>query len=351
MHPRNNRALFLTVSLFVFAVASAQTPSAGTPASNAAPPAVAGQSPAPQTQGPQTQGPQAQNDEEPVAVYRSGTELVNLPVSVLDKNGKLIPDIPESAFKVYENNLEQPIKSFRRGDVPVSIGIIIDNSGSMRDKRTRVAAAALALVTNSNPQDEEFIVDFNDDAYLDQPFTSDLNKLKTTLDRINPRGGTAMRDAISMSIDYMNQAATRSRKVLLVVTDGNDNTSNIGLEPLVRKAQASEVLIYCIGLLNEEEPADARSARKALKELADASGGQDYYPKDLTEVEKITPEVAHEIRNQYLLAYSPTNAALDGAYRQIRVKVVGYEKATIRTRSGYYAPGSGAQPTGAASFK
>jgi len=335
MHPRNNLALvFVAAPFFLLAAASAQTAPA---TSNAAPPQAA--------------NGQSQADEEPVAVYRSGTELVDLPVSVLDKNGKLIPDIPESAFKVYENNLEQPIKSFRRGDVPVSIGIIIDNSGSMRDKRARVAAAALALVTNSNPQDEEFIVDFNDDAYLDQPFTSDLNKLKTTLERINPRGGTAMRDAISMSIDYMNQAATRSRKVLLVVTDGNDNTSNIGLDALVRKAQASEVLIYCIGLLNEEEPADARSARKALKELADASGGQDYYPKDLPDVEKITPEVAHEIRNQYLLAYSPTNASLDGTYRQIRVKVVGYEKATIRTRSGYYAPGSGAQPTGAASFK
>ena len=119
----------------------------------------------------------------PVAVFRSGTELVDLPVSVLDKNGKLIPDIPQSAFKVYENNAEQPIVSFRRDDVPVSIGIIIDNSASMRDKRSKVAAAAVALVRSSNPQDEEFIVDFNDDAYLDQPFTGDIKKLETALER------------------------------------------------------------------------------------------------------------------------------------------------------------------------
>jgi len=304
--------------------------------------------PPPPSQSPQ----QPPGENEPVAVFRAGTALVDLPVSVLDNKGKLVPDIPESAFKVYENDIEQPIKSFRRDDVPVSIGIIIDNSGSMRDKRARVAAAALALVTNSNPQDEEFIVDFNDDAYLDQPLTNDLAKLKTTLGRLNARGGTAMRDAINMSIDYMNQAATRPKKVLLVVTDGNDNASNIGLAPLVRKAQASEILIYCIGLLSQEEPADAKSARKALKELADASGGQDYYPKDLAEVEKITPEVAHEIRNQYLLAYSPINASLDGTYRQIKVKVVGYEKATVRTRSGYYAAAAaGSQPTGASSFK
>ncbi|HEY1760178.1 MAG TPA: VWA domain-containing protein [Bryobacteraceae bacterium] len=286
-----------------------------------------------------------------IAVFRAGTQLVDLPVSVLDKNGKPISGIPQSAFKVYENNIEQPIKVFRSEDQPVSIGIIIDNSGSMRDKRARVAAAALALVKNSNPQDEEFIVDFNDDVYLDQPFTSDIKKLEIALGRIDMQGGTAMRDAISTSIDYMKEKATRDRKVLLVVTDGNDNTSNIDLEPLVRKAQASEVLIYCIGLLSEEDAHDRKSAQRALKDLAEASGGQDYYPKDLAEVEKITPEVAHEIRNQYILAYSPTNTALDGTFRQIRVKLTGYGSATVRTRNGYYAsPASSRKPSGV-SFK
>ena len=286
-----------------------------------------------------------------LAIFRSGTELVDLPVSVLDKNGKPISGIPQSAFKIYENNLEQPIRVFRAEDAPVSIGIVIDNSGSMRDKRAKVAAAALALVRHSNPQDEEFIVDFNDDTYLDQPFTNDIKKLETTLARIDSQGGTAMRDAISLSIDYMKQAATRDRKVLLVVTDGNDNTSNIELEPLVRKAQASEVLIYCIGLLSEEDAHDRRSAQHALKELAEASGGQDYYPKDVAEVEKITPEVAHEIRNQYMLAYSPTNPALDGTFRQIRVKVTGYPNATVRTRNGYYASPAPSRKQGTVTFK
>jgi Ca-activated chloride channel family protein len=286
-----------------------------------------------------------------IAVFRSGTQLVDLPVSVLDKNGKPIPGIPQSAFEVYENSVKQPIRIFRAEDAPVSIGIVIDNSGSMRDKRARVAAAALALVKNSNPQDEEFIVDFNDDPYLDQPFTNDIKKLETALARIDAQGGTAMRDAISMSIDYMKQSATRDRKVLLVVTDGNDNTSNIDLDPLVRKAQASEVLIYCIGLLSEEDAHDAKSAKHALKELAEASGGQDYYPKDLAEVEKITPEVAHEIRNQYILAYSPTNPALDGTFRQIKVKVTGYANATVRTRNGYYASPASPRKPGAVTFK
>jgi len=286
-----------------------------------------------------------------VAVFRSGTQLVDLPVSVLDKNGKPISGIPQSAFKVYENNVEQPIRVFRSEDQAVSIGIVIDSSASMRDKRARVAAAALALVRASNPQDEVFIADFHDDTYLDQPFTNDIKKMETALERIDSQGGTAMRDAISLSIDYLKQAATRDRKVLLVVTDGNDNSSNVELEPLVRKAQASEVLIYCIGLLSEEDAHDRASAKHALKELTEASGGQDYYPKDLAEVEKITPEVAHEIRNQYMLAYSPSNPALDGTYRQIRVKLTGYGNATVRTRNGYYASPSSARKPGTVTFK
>jgi VWFA-related protein len=277
------------------------------------------------------------NGPDDVPTFSTRTQLVDLHVSVIDKNGKLVTDLPEAAFKVFENGIEQPIKTFRREDVPVSMGIIIDNSGSMRDKRAKVAAASLALVKASNPQDEVFIVDFNDDAYLDQPLTSDITKLESALDKIDSRGGTAMRDAISMSIDYVKDKGKKEKKVLLVVTDGNDNTSNETLESLLRKCQRSEVLVYCIGLLSDEEPREARSAKRALKNLAEASGGLDFYPKDLAEVEKITPQVAHEIRNQYLVAYSPTNAALDGTYRKIEVRVKGYGNPQVRTRSGYYA--------------
>jgi Ca-activated chloride channel family protein len=284
----------------------------------------------------------ASPDADDVPIFRADTQLVDLHVSVLDKSGKPIPGVPESAFKVYENNVEQKIKRFRSEDVPVSMGLIIDNSGSMKDKRARVEAASLALVKASNPQDEVFIVDFNDEAYLDTDgFTNDIKKLEAALDKLDPRGGTAMREAISLSIDKV-KTGKKDKKVLLVVTDGNDNNPDgITLEQLVRKAQQSEVLIYCIGLLSEEEPHDAKSAKRALKELAEASGGLDYYPKDVAEVERITPQVAHEIRNQYLVAYSPSNPQLDGTYRQIKVKVSGFGSATVRTRSGYYAtPGA-----------
>jgi Ca-activated chloride channel homolog len=271
------------------------------------------------------------------AIFNVDTRLVPLHVSVIDKNGKLITNLPQSAFKVFENNVEQPLKLFNREDVPVSMGVIIDNSGSMREKRPKVAAAALELIKESNPQDEVFIVDFNDVAFLDAPFTNNIKKLEQVLDKIDTRGGTAMRDAISMSIDYAKENGKKAKKVLLVITDGNDNTSNETLEQLVRKARQSEVLIYCIGLLNDEEPHDARAAKRALNELAANSGGLSYYPKSLSEVESITPQIAHEIRSQYILAYSPLNAALDGTFRAIKVTVKAPGNPTVRTRNGYFA--------------
>jgi|ERR1035437_2302432 VWFA-related protein len=279
------------------------------------------------------QTPPPPQDETPT--FTLDTKLVVLHASVLDKNNKLVTTLPQSAFKVFENSVEQPLKIFNREDVPVSMGIIIDNSGSMREKRPKVAAAALELIKASNPQDEVFIVDFNDVAYLDAPFTNNIKKLEQVLDKIDTRGGTAMRDAISMSIDYAKESGKKSKKVLLVITDGNDNTSNETLEQLVRKARQSEVLIYSIGLLNDEEPREGRAAKRALKALAEASGGLDYFPKTLGEVESITPQIAHEIRNQYILAYTPLNAALDGTFRAIKVTVPGH--LTVRVRNGYFA--------------
>ncbi len=293
-----------------------------------------------------------QSEQDDTPTFKAETNLVVLHASVFDKSGKLLTNIPQSAFHVFEGKDEQPIKNFRREDVPVSMGIIIDNSGSMRDKRSKVAAASMLLVKNSNPEDEVFIVNFNDDAYLDQDFTNDTKKLEEALDKIDARGGTAMRDAISMSIDNLKEKGKREKKVLLVVTDGNDNTSNISLEQIVRKAQQSEVLIYSIGLLNEEEPREARQAKRALHALAENSGALDYYPKDLAEVDRITPQIAHEIRSQYMISYLPTNTVLDGKFRKITVTVTGNGHPTVRTRTGYYAtPVPAPKPTPGSSIK
>ena len=271
------------------------------------------------------------------AVFRTDTRLVVLHATVVDKKGNLVTDLPQSAFTVLENNTQQDIKLFRREDVPVSMGLIIDNSGSMRDKRQKVESAALALVEESNPEDEIFIVNFNDEAYLDVDFTNDVKKMEDGLTRIDSRGGTAMRDALSMSIDHLLENAKKDKKVLLVVTDGNDNTSGTTLEKLVHKAQQSEVLVFTIGLLNEEQKRERKRARRALDALTKASGGLAYYPEEVTSVEEIAIKVAHEIRNQYVIAYSPSNQELDGSYRRIQVKVKGQGKPIARTRSGYYA--------------
>ena len=282
-------------------------------------------------------------------VFRTDTRLVVLPTTVVDKNGHLVTTLPKEAFTVLENGAQQEIRQFKREDVPVSMGLIIDNSGSMRDKRAKVEAAALALVKASNPDDEVFIVNFNDEAFLDNPhgkdFTNDVKEMEDALTRIDSRGGTAMRDAIRMSIDHVKEKAHKDKKVLVVVTDGNDNSSVVGLEELVKSAQQSEVLIYTVGLLSDEERREANRAKKALEALAEATGGETFFPKDVSEVERIAAQVAHDIRNQYTIAYSPSNQAMDGSFRQIKVTVKAAGNPTVRARSGYYAtPDQGARP-------
>lgn len=269
--------------------------------------------------------------------FRSDTRLVVLHASVTDHKGKLLTNLNQNAFKVFENGQAQQVKIFRREDVPVSLGIIIDDSGSMSTKRSRVEAAALSMVRASNPQDEVFIVNFNDDAYLDVPFTNDVHKMEQGLARIDSRGGTAMRDAIGMSLDYMRQKAQKDKKVLLIITDGNDNASNISLEKVVARSNQSDTLIYAIGLFTEEEKHEATKARRALNELTAATGGLAFYPKDVNEVQALAVEVAKDIRSQYTIAYEPSIQQLDGSYRQIKVTVAAPGKPVVRTRSGYYA--------------
>ncbi len=219
----------------------------------------------------------------------------------------------------------------------------------MRVKRAGVEAASLALVKDSNPEDEVFVVNFNDEAFLDMPnrkdFTNDIREMEEALTRIDSRGGTAMRDAIRMSIDHLNEKANREKKVLVVVTDGVDNESLITQEALVKAAQQSGVLIYAVGLLTDEDRGDASKARRELTALAEATGGETYFPKEVSEVDRIAHLVAHDIRSQYTIQYTPSNAAMDGTFRQIKVTVNAPGHLTARTRNGYYAtPDQGIKP-------
>jgi VWFA-related protein len=271
------------------------------------------------------------------AIFSTDTRLVPLNVTVTDKGGRLVTNLPKTAFQVYENGVLQQIKLFKREDVPVSMGLVVDNSGSMREKRAGVESAALALVKDSNPQDEVFVVNFNEEIYIDQDFTSDISLMEKGLTKIDSRGGTAMRDALWRSVEHLKEGAKRDKKVILVVTDGNDNASVTTLESLTRLAQQDDVLIYGIGLLTDEDKREAKKARRALELLAESTGGQVFYPKDVSEVERIAHQVAHDIRNQFTIGYTPSNTALDGTYRQIKVAVKGPGSPVARTRSGYYA--------------
>src|SRR5690349_14789693 len=234
-----------------------------------------------------------------LARFTADTRLVVCNTTVVDKSGHLVTDLSKSNFTVLENGQQQQIRDFRHEDVPVSLGLVIDNSGSMRDKRAKVAAASLALVKDSNKDDEVFVVNFNDEAFLDNPhnkdFTNDIKELQEALTRIDSRGGTAMRDAIRMSIDHLKEKGKKDKRVLVVVTDGNDNSSVISLENLVKAAQQSEVLIYSIGLLSDEERREAKRAEHALKDLASATGGDAFFPKDISEVDRIAKEVARDV--------------------------------------------------------
>ena len=283
-------------------------------------------------------------------VLHSDTRVVVCNTTVTDESGQLITNLPQSAFSVFEDGVRQQIRVFNREDLPVSLGLIIDNSGSMRAKRASVEAAALALVKDSSPRNEVFVVNFNDIAYIDVPhgkaFTSDIEEMKQALTRIDARGSTAMRDAVQVSLDHLRANAHQEKKGLVMVTDGVENVSKVSrsLEELVRNARQSGVVIYCVGLLTDEDKRDAAAAKQQLNALAEATGGETFYPKDVSAVDRIAHQVAREIRSQYTIEYTPSNTAMDGAFRKIRVAVSAPGRLTPRTRTGYYATPDQAQP-------
>ena len=268
--------------------------------------------------------------------------LVVLHTTVLDDRQRFADGLKEENFRVFEDKVPQKLSVFKREDVPVSMGLVIDNSGSMRDKRPKVNEAAITLVQASNPQDEAFVVNFNDDFYLDldKDFTNSIPELKEALERIDSRGSTALYDAIIGSLDHLKKGS-KDKHVLLIVTDGEDNSSHYTLEKTIRDIQKTDTVIYTIGLLSQESKKSAKKARRALEDIAKASGGVAYFPENVEDVHTICQQVAHDIRNQYTLAYYPTNDRRDGTFRMVNVEVVpprGRGKLVARTRNGYYAP-------------
>ncbi|MGB9083073.1 MAG: VWA domain-containing protein [Terriglobales bacterium] len=346
MRRRNNASLptfLLLTSLFLtgfHARGGAQSQPSAAPGSVATQPPV--------TQPPTTNDAQSGDPgESGVFVFRKQVEEVLLHATVIDDKQHIVTNLAKGDFSVFEDGHPQTITSFQHEDVPVAMGIVVDNSGSMREKRAKVNAAALNLVRSSNPNDEVFIVNFNDEFYLDQDFTSNINKLKEGLEKIEARGGTALYDAVVASADHLKKDSKLEKKVILVVTDGEDNESAETLEQAVRRLQADGgPTVYAIGILEKEE--HPKHAKRALQIMSERTGGIAFFPQTLDEVDAISRTVAHDIRVQYTIGYKPTTPKAQGGYRQVKVeaRAHGYGKLSVRTKSGYYAggePTSGAQ--------
>jgi VWFA-related protein len=265
--------------------------------------------------------------------------LVVLPITVTNGKGEFVPNLAARDFRVYESGRPQQITLFQAEDVPVTVGLVVDNSGSMASKRAEVVTASLAFVASSNLADQMFVVNFNQWVSLglpkSVPFTSDSRQLQGALSEQQPFGNTALYDGIATALEHL-KAASRERKALIVVTDGEDNASHMNFRHLLEKTEGSNAVIYTIGIF------DRRSGenRQALRQLAKATGGRAYFPRSVTEVSDVTERIAREIRQQYTIGYIPGCRAPEGQYRTIRVaaKAPGLGKLHVRTRTGYLIP-------------
>jgi Ca-activated chloride channel homolog len=308
---------------------------------------------------PQTQAPQLTVDRDPVRspdgepaatpplhkqgegyVLRTDVEEVLLNCTVLEGN-RLVQDLKRENFQVSEDGVRQKLISFQHTDLPVSIALVVDNSGSMGKKRPSVNKSTLDMIQASNPQDEAFVVNFSDEAFIDQDFTADVGKLRDGLSHIESRGGTALYDAVVASADKLATDAKRPKQVLILITDGEDNASTLNLEQTIRRVQQlSGPVIYSIGLLfgDEMSRSEVKHARRALEMLSTETGGTAFFPKNIEQIDQIAAEVARDIRNQYTLGYHSTKPTTEPGFRRVQVTAEGkgLGKLTVRTRTGYF---------------
>jgi len=269
--------------------------------------------------------------------FHAEARLVVLHVTVTNGHGERVTNLDRASFAVFEDGRRQPIAFFRSDDVPTSLGLIVDNSGSMRPLRPRVEAAALAFVRASNPLDEAFVLNFADRPRIDVPFTNDVQALEAGVTRVDAIGGTAMRDALLVAERYLGEAATHDRRALLVITDGHDNASTLSTSECRKLVERSGTAVYAIRLVRDTSSADARGHDDELDRLAEVSGGVAEHVADTSDIDQVAQDLAHRIRNEYTIAYTPVNQRRDGSYRSVRVRVTKPSGLNATTRPGYWA--------------
>jgi VWFA-related protein len=272
--------------------------------------------------------------------FRTGSsELVVLPVTVKDKQGRFVADLTTDRFAVFDNGRRIPIELFTNEDTPVTVGLVVDSSGSMRSKIGEVVAATQAFARASNPDDELFVVRFSDDVrevVTDVPFllASDVGRLERAMTTVRPDGRTALYDGVVAALDHLARGS-RARKVLIVISDGGDNASEATLDRALKQARDSNAAIYTVGIFDD---ADLDRNPRVLKALAETTGGERYLPRSPGELMQTCSRIAHEIRNGYTIGYVPPDH--DGAYHRVRVVVDARpRKVDVRTRPGYFASG------------
>jgi Ca-activated chloride channel homolog len=273
-------------------------------------------------------------------IYRTNVDEVLLDCTVINEKGQTVNDLTQKDFRVWENGVPQTINSVGHEDAPVSMGILVDNSGSMRDKRAAVNAAAYKFLQDSNPADESFVVNFSTRAYLDQGFTTSLTALDRGLSRFDSKGYTALYDAVAASADELSQHGKHRNQVLLIITDGADDASRLTLQQAIRRVQnLGGPVVYTIGLTYEDNRQEADEARNALQTLSAETGGVAYFPRSLQDVSAIAAQVARDIREQYVVDYHSSDPFSNGGYRTVRVEVTAphHGRLFVRTRRGYYA--------------
>lgn len=301
---------------------------------------------------PQRRGAEEDNQPEPGESFKIGTEEVLLDVAVIDQSGKPIMNLTESDFTIFEDKVKQPIESVRAVDAPLSLGIVIDTSGSMRTKLQTVSDSALNLVKQLKENDEAFIAQFKAEAELLRDFTRDKRELEDGLNELFTGGGTALLDAIIATADHAQEKGKQRKKALVVITDGVEKNSSWKEKEVIKAIQEDDVQVYLIGILDESEEGTSlfgKSATKKAKDLlihlAEDSGGRAFFPKDASEMPAVMAQVAKDLRSQYVVSYMPTNDKKDGTYRSIRVLATPKDnrKLIVRTRQGYTAKGGTTQ--------